>query len=672
MFYGVAQARQRFGSITEGVCDMMTKKVLLTTVCRPMGPQCGDAPSVGYELLYRQVTRAQGIFSPRTVNIQFSLEYIAENLDAPTVVLQYPSKREFIRELKKGYDYVGISFLMAIFHKVKDMVALVRQYAPQTKIVLGGYGTVLSDEELAPYADHICREEGVGYMRRLLGEPPIPMPYKHPLIVSWLKVFGWKVSGTGKIFAGLGCPNGCDFCCTSHFFKRKHIRLLPDGKHIYEVIERYLDIDPRLVFLIIDEDFLLNKKRAMQFRDAVMRGGRDVSIFAFSSIKAISQYTVDEILEMGIDGFWIGYEGTRSGYAKQQGRPVDEILTEFREHGITILTSMIVGFDYQTPEVVAQELDGLMKLKPSLGQYLIYGPVPGTPFNQRVRRDNLMHEEYVQHPERLYRRADGFTTTMKHPTLTAAQIEQLQQWCFEQDFQQLGPSIFRTLDARLLGYRKLKDSANPFLRRKADTYAQELRCAYPVFLAGRLLGPNRVIRRWIGALQRDLHAELGTPTLKERVMSALGVGAALWTAFTLKFDLFQHPKLIRTLYRMPTKRWRAFELWEELPTKISIPDFSMRVDLQHANKQVWLSLEGALSKTHAENLAQRLHDSLVQTKNRVVIDLKHLHWDKIEDLAPLCEKLAGYRSRIRLVLPKLTTAHPELLMLAAMFHQYRG
>ena len=88
----------------------MSKKILLTSVCRPMGPKYGDAPSVGYELLYRQVTRAQGIFSPRTVNIHFSLEYIAENLDAPTVVLQYPSKRELIRELKKGYDYVGISF----------------------------------------------------------------------------------------------------------------------------------------------------------------------------------------------------------------------------------------------------------------------------------------------------------------------------------------------------------------------------------------------------------------------------------------------------------------------------------------------------------------------------------------------------------------------------------
>ena len=243
---------------------------------------------------------------------------------------------------------------------------MIREHAPNSKIVLGGYGTVLKDDVLKPYADYICREEGVAYFRRLLGEPEIPMPYKHPLIVSWLKVFGWKVSGTGKIFAGLGCPNGCDFCCTSHFFSRKHIKLLPTGQDIYNVVERYLDLDPSLVFLILDEDFLLNKKRAMEFRECVLQGGKQPSIFAFSSIKAISQYTVEEILEMGIDGFWIGYEGTRSNYAKQQGRPVEEIFTEFREHGITVLTSMIVGFDYQTPEIVAQELDGLMKLKPSL------------------------------------------------------------------------------------------------------------------------------------------------------------------------------------------------------------------------------------------------------------------------------------------------------------------
>jgi len=650
----------------------MKKKVLLTSVCRPMGAKYGDATSVGYELLYRQVLRAQGIFSPRTVNIQFSIEYIAENLDTPTVVLQYPSKRELIRELKKGYDYVGISFLMAIFHKVKDMVALIRQYAPNTKIILGGYGTVLKDEELKPYADFICREEGVAFMRRLLGEPEIPMPYKQPLIVSDLKVFGWRVSGAGKIFAGLGCPNGCDFCCTSHFFKRKHIKLLPDGKDIYDVVKRYLDLDPNLVFLIIDEDFLLNKKRAMEFRDCVMKGGKALSIFAFSSIKAISQYTVEEILEMGIDGFWIGYEGTRSGYAKQQGRPVEEILTEFREHGITVLASMILGFDYQNREVIAQELDGLMKLKPALAQFLIYGPVPGTPFHARVMKKGLLHEQYIRNPELMYRIADGFTAGMKHPTLSATEIAELQRWCFEEDFQRLGPSIFRVLEGRFLGYQKLKGSPNPFLRQKAKVYAEDLRCAYPVFLAGRLLGPNAVVRQWIGDLEWQIHAELGRPTLVQRLKSVAAVGAALWTAMTLKLDLFQHPKLMRTTYRMPEERWSAFHLWEEIPQKVLIPDLSIQVELQHSRKQVWMRLEGVLSAEHAEGLAQRIRDSLEQSKSRLVLDLKNLHWDKVDNLRPLQEKLAAYRSRIRVVLPKLAAAHPELIIVASAFNHYKG
>src|SRR5512135_824043 len=323
----------------------MRKKVLLTSVCRPLGPEYGDGPSVGYELLQRQVTRAQGAFSPRAVHVQFALNYIAENLETPTVVLHYPSKRELIRELRKGYEYVGVCFVMAVMHKMKETVALIRQYAPESKIVLGGYGTVLKDEVLKPYADYICREEGVAFMRRLLGESEIPMPYQHPLVVSTLKVFGQEVSTTGLIFAGLGCPNGCDFCCTSHFFSRKHIKLLPEGKDIFAVMERYLDLNPDMVFSILDEDFLLNKQRAMEFRECVLKSGRTLSIFVFSSIKAISQYAVEEILEMGIDGCWIGYEGTRSGYAKQEGRAAEHLFPELREHGITVLASMIVGFD---------------------------------------------------------------------------------------------------------------------------------------------------------------------------------------------------------------------------------------------------------------------------------------------------------------------------------------
>jgi hypothetical protein len=101
-------------------------------------------------------------------------------------------------------------------------------------------------------------------------------------------------------------------------------------------------------------------------------------------------------------------------------------------------------------------------------------------------------------------------------------------------------------------------------------------------------------------LQRRLHAELGQPRLVERFKAGLAVGAALWTGLTLKLDLFQHPKLMRTNYRMPSQRWMAFDIWEELHHKASVPDLSVHVELQHAKKQVWLRLEGALSAATAE------------------------------------------------------------------------
>ena len=275
-----------------------------------MGPQYGDASSVGYELLYRQVTRAQGIFSPRTVNVQFGLDYIAENLDVPTVVLQYPSKRELIKELKKGYDYVGVSFIMALMHKMKETVALIRKYAPNSKIVLGGYGTVLKDEVLKPYGDYFCREEGVTFMRRLLQEPAIPMPYKQPLIVSKLKVFGWEVSGTGKIFAGLGCPNGCDFCCTSHFYDCRHLPFFRTGAEIYNEMRRRIPLTGSNTFFFLgDENFLSDKKR-MEELWRLQRDSTDEYVIrlVFASVDQIERYDPEMLAEMNLDHIWVGLE----------------------------------------------------------------------------------------------------------------------------------------------------------------------------------------------------------------------------------------------------------------------------------------------------------------------------------------------------------------------------
>lgn len=622
------------------------KRVLLTSVCRPIGPSHGDAPSVGYELLHGQVTRAQGMFSPRSLHLHFSLDYVAENLDAPCVVLQYPSRAELIAELQKGYDYVGVSFLLAVFHRMCDVVALIREHAPQSKIVLGGYGTVLADEVLAPYADHICREEGVGFMRELLGEPPLPMPYGHPLIVSQLRVFGARVSTTGMVFAGLGCPNGCDFCCTSHFFKRKHIRLLPTGKDIYAVVARYLAIDPDISLVVLDEDFLLNKRRALEFRDEVVRGGKALSIFAFASIRALSQFSVTEVVEMGIDGLWIGYEGKRSGFKKQEGRPVEELFAELRAHGVSILASMIVGLPYQDAAIVQRELDGLLDLEPSLCQFLIYGPTPGTPFYERVTADGLLRKDLVADPALYYKKCDGFTAMVDHPQLTPAEIEGQQRDCFRQDFERLGPSIYRSVEAWLRGYLTLRTSTNPLLRAKAAAFARDLRKTYPVFLAGRLFGPNRAIRRKITRLQRAVHAELGRPTVGERLLAVAAAGMALWTSLTLRLQWFQHPRLVRHSYRMPAAEPGFARVWRKLR------HLRQGLSLDRTPEgAVWLRLRGELCAPKAERLSTRLQRALRRSRDELVLDCGRLTSMESEAAQRLAAALHVYRTRIRVLVP---------------------
>jgi len=632
-------------------------KILFTTVCRPLGPKHGDGPSVGYELLFGQVTRAQGIFSPRATHLHFGLDYIAHNIDTPTTVLHFPSKKELISELKKGYDYVGISFILSTFHRMKEVSALIREHAPQSKIIAGGYGTVLTDEELKPHCDLICRGEGVAFMRALLGELPKAMPYDHPDIVSRLRFFSAPASNTGMIFAGLGCPNGCDFCCTSHYFKRKHIKLLPTGQDIYNVVTQYLEKDPNMQFTILDEDFLLNKKRAMEFRDCVIQGGKPLSLFCFASFKALSQYTTEELLEMGVDGCWIGYEGTRSGYSKQEGRPAGEVLAELAHKGFTVLASMIVGFDYQDKEVVRDELRGFLRHRPSYSQFLIYGPTPGTPFYDRVVKEDRLRPEFVKDREHYFHECTGFTSMVTHPKLSKEEIEGLQTWCFEEDYRRLGPSVYRSMRAWLHLYDYLKDSPSELLRKKAEVCKKDVLHAYPIFLTGKLFGPNPRIRRWIRALEARCHRLVGKPTLLQRFSGVLMLLMAGWTKLTLELDLFQHPSPKPRRYHWETPLEKCIRLYGE-----AYPDGAMaelRYRLEQKTATIRVRLEGALDRKNAEAFRQSFEKAMARRREAFVLNMENLKFADRKALASFYRTLRRYRNRIRVV-PPVIQGNPAL------------
>lgn len=242
---------------------MSMKKVLLTTIHRPLGIENETCTkNISAEVYHASITLAQGPFSIRVIATGWGLEFIAANLKTPATVLHYPTKRVFVKELKKGYDYVGISFVICTFPKTIELCELVRRHAPDTKIVLGGYGAVL--KECDKFADYVCREEGVNYFKRLLGEGEVDT-FKIPVIKRPTKIMSVSMKQEGIIPVGLGCPRGCDFCCTSHYFGQQYYPLIKTGREIHEAILS-LDLDKSTSrnVGIVDEDFLIDRKKIME------------------------------------------------------------------------------------------------------------------------------------------------------------------------------------------------------------------------------------------------------------------------------------------------------------------------------------------------------------------------------------------------------------------------
>jgi hypothetical protein len=528
--------------------------VLLTTVCRPFGCK-GEGDSVGAELFHAQVTRSQGIFSYRQVIRCWGLDYIAENIEAPTVVLHYPTEFEFRREIRKRrYDIIGINFVVATFHKVQRMVGIIRKHSPGSKIVLGGYGTVLSDDELSPFSDVICREEGIFFMRRLLGEKP-DRPICHPYTpIESPRVYSVPLkTKVAHITGGLGCPNGCDFCCTSHYFNRRYIPFIQSGQELYETMlmmeRKAIEAGDNLSgFIFIDEDFFIHGKRAREFLDCVREGGVSPSIMGFGSVRGLSQFTADEIAEMGFDIIWTAFEGTNAGYKKLRGAHLDDLYHGLKSRGVAILTSMIIGFPYQDQKKIQSEFQQLMDLAPDLWQILIYFAFPGTPLYEKVLEEGRYLNAYQDQPD--YRKFDGFSMHFKHEHFKPKEIEELQKALYRKAFETLGPSLVRVMQTWFEGYLTMKSSSRPLLRKRAERMHGYVQSALPGIYPAIRFGPNRERRAEARQFLEDIVKEFGSFTLKNRLECWGTVPLSFWTWMKENLGLFQQPRLLRREYRL--------------------------------------------------------------------------------------------------------------------------
>src|SRR5579871_477057 len=493
-------------------------RILLSSVFGPFAQddEFGSRRINPMELYHNQVTREQGPFSLRMFHRSWGILMIQRNITAPTTVLDFPTRETFEAELRANhYDIVGISSIIVNVGKVREMCRMVREMSPGSVIVVGGHVAAIPGLETMIDADHIVCGEGISWMRRYLGEDE-HAPICHPAIVSGLqtRIMGIKLpdrkGGTAAtIIPSVGCPMGCNFCTTSAFFggKGKFVNFFQTGDELFDVmcrIESELKVQS---FFMMDENFLLNRPRALRLLERMKDAGKSWELAVFSSANAIRKYTMTELVELGVSWVWMGLESPQAGYSKLQGAHIGNLTRELREHGIRVQGSTIIGLEHHTPDNIAGEIEAAVEYQTDFHQFMLYTPVPGTPLYKEM--------------EELGRMLPGvdladihgqFKFNFRHAAISRNDSKKFLDWAFWRDFERNGPSLFRICRTTLEGWKRYKDDPDRRIRERFTREVAGLKTIYSGLLWAmekQLRETNDNVSQKIRALRREVSDEFG-------------------------------------------------------------------------------------------------------------------------------------------------------------------
>ena len=528
------------------------RRILLSGVFGPYGidDAWGRKENI-MELFHNQVTKAQGAASFRFHHRSFGLYFLAENVDAYVTVLDFPSRERFVRELREGYDLVGISFITPNFAKARDMARLVRILAPEARIVLGGHGAAMEGlEELVDY-DDIVRGEGIRGLRAILGQDP-DAPIVHPVLPSTERqsILGIPLPGrtANLLVPGVGCVNACRFCSTSHFFGKAYRPFLGTGRELFETARQIADRTGTDDFFVMDENFLKDTARALELLDEMNRHRRWFGFQLFSSAEAIRAFGLDNMVRLGVSFVWIGFESaTLSGnYAKNAGVDARELTRELRDRGITVLASSILCAEHHTPGNIGAEIDFMVGLEADMVQFMLLTPLPVTALYRDMKQKGLLREDLPWgewHGQK--------ELAWKHPAFPGDAPARWLEKAFRADHEANSSTMYRVIETAFRGWKRL--AALP--RRDACLEQRMARLARrtvewmpPLAVLSRN-GVNVLERERAARLEREISEALGVSSLRRLALGA--AVRALAAAWRLRLRLFGdgiQPATIRTRY----------------------------------------------------------------------------------------------------------------------------
>ncbi len=297
-------------------------------------------------------------------------------------------------------DLVGIT---VVTNTANRAYAIADEYRKRgRKVVMGGiHPTVLPQEALA-HCDAVCVAEGDtiwgdilqdfknGRLRSLYKQERRTDLDDYPLLDrERITRRRSRFFDVGTIETSRGCPYDCDFCSVSIIHGRK-IRNRP----LKPVLIEMESIDNRILFFV-DNNIISSipyaKRLFAEMIPLKKRWAAQASI-AFAKDRELVRLAADS----GCFGLLVGLESVvEEGfqqYKKSLGslHELKEALKLLKDHGITVLATMVFGHDFDTKDTIRRTLDYLLDLDLITASLGILVPYPGTRLTDRLEKQNRL------------------------------------------------------------------------------------------------------------------------------------------------------------------------------------------------------------------------------------------------------------------------------------------
>lgn len=355
-----------------------------------------------HEFLEDYITKAREGRKEDTFSFNWYLynapgQWMSENVSVPNKVIPEPITLEKVKEeLDSGrFGYIVIATYLSGYKTFREISRYVRNKHPKVKVIVESVGGLVP--ESSQLADFTVRGDQVHDLRTIIGQPQTD-PLK---IVSVRSDTETRFNGITKkghyalLISSLGCMFGCDFCPATAQFGTKYTAPFSALAIKQAIILAHDEISPDSnVFTVsIAEPQGLGN---IQLWREVFRLCRDLpfdcDLVSTTSSKVIQKYSLDELTSgaLRLSTVNIGVESLLCGYQKNQGIDIKALNSRLQEAGINVVSTFIVGLDWQTKENIKEEVRLLKDLGSS--GYIVANleMQPGTPLYTAFKRSGRL------------------------------------------------------------------------------------------------------------------------------------------------------------------------------------------------------------------------------------------------------------------------------------------